>query len=122
MSRFPRCPVVVAVIVGGIFLGLPAPAAAESAAPSQPPVTVSVPPLAGEDTEVSFALKSAKPAANFEPSVGAKLPKALTAHALPRPLIYQMPILKRYTYVKLKKQIVLVNPMTREVVDVFPES
>src|SRR5262245_2842473 len=40
-----------------------------------------------EDTEVSFALKNAKGAQSFEPSVGTKLPKGVGLHPLPQPLI-----------------------------------
>ena len=75
-----------------------------------------------EDTEVSFAIKPAKGAESFEPSVGAKVPNALKLHPLPRPLIYQMQPLKRYTYIKFKHPVLIVNPMTREIVDMFPES
>jgi Protein of unknown function (DUF1236) len=78
--------------------------------------------LASEDTEVSFALKSAKGAVNFQPSVGAKIPKGLKLNPLPRPLVYQMPLLQRYTYLKFKNQVLIVNPMQRKIVDMFPES
>jgi len=75
-----------------------------------------------EDTEVCFALKPAKGAESFEPSVGAKVPNALKLHPLPPPLIYQMQPLKRYAYIKFKHQVLIVNPMTRKIVDMFPES
>lgn len=75
-----------------------------------------------QDTEVSFALKSAKKTKTFDPSVGANVPAALRLHPLPRPLVYQMPALKRYTYVKFKHQVLIVNPMTRTIVDMFSES
>jgi hypothetical protein len=78
--------------------------------------------LSSEDTEVSFALKAAKSAQNFEPSLGAKIPNALKLHPLPRPLIYRIEPLKHYIYVKFKHQILIVNPMTRKIVDMFQES
>lgn len=78
--------------------------------------------VSSKDTEVSFKLKGAKSAENFEPSVGAKVPNALKLHPLPRPLIYQMQPLKRYTYLKFKKQVLIVNPMTRKIADMFPKS
>jgi hypothetical protein len=74
-----------------------------------------------EDTEISFALKEAKTATNFQPSVGAKVPGALKLHPLPRPLVYEIQPLERYTYVKFRHQVLVVNPMTREIVDMFPE-
>jgi hypothetical protein len=30
--------------------------------------------------------------------------------------------LKRYTYIKFKHQVLIVNPMTRKIVDMFSES
>ena len=75
-----------------------------------------------KDTEVTFQLKTTKSAKDFEPSVGATLPKGLKAHPLPRPLIYQLPALKRYTYLKVKHQVLIVNPMTHKIVDMFPEA
>jgi Protein of unknown function (DUF1236) len=100
------------------------------------PARPSVPPLQLSDmqraqiraalkqkhSEVSFALKKTKSAASFEPAVGAKLPKGVQSHPLPRPLIYQVPILKEYTYVKFRDQILIVNPLTKKVADLFPQS
>ena len=77
--------------------------------------------LRGEDTEVTFGMKSTKPTESFNPTVGAKIPTALKPHTLPSPLISQMPELQRYTYLKFKYQVLIVNPMTGEIVDVFPE-
>jgi len=96
----------------------------------------SVPPLAlsqaqrekigaavrAEDTEVSFALKNAKGAQTFQPSVGTKLPKGLGLHPLPQPLVAEIKPLEHYTYVKFKDQVLIVNPMTRVIVDMFPQS
>jgi hypothetical protein len=77
--------------------------------------------LNGENTEVDFALKKAKSAKNFEPAIGKKVPKGLKAHALPRPLIYKMPKLKHYSYLKFKHQVLIVNPMSHTIIDMFPE-
>jgi Protein of unknown function (DUF1236) len=76
--------------------------------------------LKQEQTDVSFNEKETKSAASFEPAVGAKLPKGLVAHALPRPLIYEVPILREYTYVKFRDQILIVNPLSTEIVEIFP--
>jgi len=78
--------------------------------------------LSGKNTEVSFQLKTTKPAESFEPAIGAKIPPGLKAHALPPPLIYEMPVLKRYTYLKFKGQVLIVNPMSDQVADMFPET
>ena len=77
--------------------------------------------LSGVNTEVEFQQKSTKPAQSFAPAVGAKIPKGLHPHALPTPLTRQVPALKRYTYLKFKQQVLIVNPMSRKIVDMFPE-
>jgi hypothetical protein len=57
----------------------------------------------------------------FHPATGAAVPsqKKLPLHPLPRPLIYQIPVLKQYYYAKLPKNVLIVDPMTRKVVDVI---
>ena len=78
--------------------------------------------LSSQNTEVTFQLKTTKPAQGFDPMVGAKVPTALKAHSLPPPLIYEIPALKRYTYLKLKGRVLIVNPMTGTIVDMFSET
>jgi hypothetical protein len=78
--------------------------------------------LSTKNTEVTFQLKATKPAQNFDPAVGAKIPTGLKAHSLPPPLIYEMPVLKHYTYLKFKGQVLIVNPMTGKIVDMFSET
>jgi len=51
--------------------------------------------LATHNTQVTFALKTTQSARGFNPAVGEKLPPSLKTYALPPPLIYQMPKLKR---------------------------
>ena len=78
--------------------------------------------LSTKNTEVTFQLKTTKPAQSFNPAVGAKLPTGLKANSLPPPLIYEMPVLKRYTYLKFKERVLIVNPMTGKIVDMFSET
>jgi len=141
MRRLPSFPVVLA-LAGLCAVGIQGDAAGQTrgAVPQSipPPVSQnpSVPPLqlsqtqrdkirravSSEDTEVSFALKSAKAAQKFDPSIGAKLPSGVGLHPLPQPLARQMPLLKRYTYVKFKHQVLIINPLTRKIVEMFPET
>ncbi len=72
--------------------------------------------------EVDFALKSNKPAKGFAPSVGATIPKGLHPHSLPPPLIYEMPVLRDYTYLKFKGQVLIIDAMSRKIVDMFAEA
>jgi hypothetical protein len=78
--------------------------------------------LNGENTEVQFSLKSNKPAKDFAPSVGAKIPAGLHPHTLPPPLLSEMPLLKRYTYLKFKQQVLIIDPTSRKIVDMFAEA
>jgi len=78
--------------------------------------------LRSENTEVTFGTKTTKPTQSFNPTVGAKVPASLKPHTLPPPVLSQMPELKRYTYLKFKNQVLIVNPMTRKIVDIFPEA
>jgi hypothetical protein len=78
--------------------------------------------LSGVNSEVDFQLKSNKPAEGFAPSVGAKIPSGLHPHTLPPPLLDAMPLLKRYTYLKFKQQVLIIDPMSRKIVDMFPEA
>jgi len=78
--------------------------------------------LRTKNTEVTFQLKTTKPAQSFDPALGAKIPTGLKAHSLPPPLIYEMPALKQYTYLKFKGQVLIVNPMTGKIADMFSET
>ena len=78
--------------------------------------------LSGVNSEVEFQQKSTKSAQSFAPAVGAKIPKGLHPHALPTPLTQEVPALKRYTYLKFKQQVLIVNPMSRKIADMFPET
>jgi len=56
----------------------------------------------------------------FEAKVGAKVPTALKLDAMPAPLINQEPVLKHYDFVKLDKDLLVVDPMDSTVVAVIP--
>jgi hypothetical protein len=74
-----------------------------------------------EHTDVNIEELKKKSAASFEPALGAKLPKGVQAHALPQPLVSQVPILREYTYIKFGDQILIMNPVTNEIVDMFAQ-
>ena len=111
---------------GAVIQSVPPPVAQN---PSPPPLQLSDQQkakikqvLQGKNTEVTFSLKTTKPAQSFNPTIGAKIPSGLKAHALPPPLIDEMPALKQYTYLKFKGQVLIINPMTGKIVDMFPEA
>ena len=136
-----RTPFLPIALAASLALALPATASAgpdSAASPPRSPLNEvpSLPPLklsdaqrdqirqalAGEHTEVTFQLKSTKSKKDFEPSIGAKVPNGIHLNALPSPLINRIPVLKQYTYLKLKHQVLIVNGLTREIVDQFPEA
>jgi hypothetical protein len=57
---------------------------------------------------------------NFQVRVGEKVPTALKLDAMPAPLINQQPVLKQYDFVKLEKDLLVVDPMDSTVVAVIP--
>lgn len=74
------------------------------------------------DTETTFQLKATKPLKNFAPKVGEKIPPHLPAHAFPATLQSDVPTLANYKYVRVKGKVLIVNPMTKKVVDMFSET
>jgi hypothetical protein len=78
--------------------------------------------LLTKHTEVEFKLKTTKPAKDFSPKIGAKLPKGVKPDGLPSELTQQIPELADYGYSKMKDQILLVNAMTGKIVDIIPET
>ncbi len=78
--------------------------------------------LLNEHNEIEFQLKSTKSKKNFNPTVGAKLPSGLHPHGFPQPILHELPQLRDFSYVKMKDQVVIVDAMTRKIVDVFSET
>lgn len=78
--------------------------------------------VARENTEVEFNLKATKAAKNFIPAVGDKLPKGVKGHSLPPTVLRQLPQLSDYKYVKMKGEVLIVNAMTKMIVDLVPET
>jgi hypothetical protein len=76
----------------------------------------------GQNTEVEFHLKTTKGAKDFTPQVGAKLPKGVKGHSLPPPVLAKLPQLRDYKYVTMKDQVLVVDAMTKKIVDLFPET
>jgi hypothetical protein len=75
-----------------------------------------------EHNDIQFRLTTTKPAKDFTPAVGAKLPKGVKAQSLPTSVLSQMPELRDYMYVKMKDQVLIVDGMTNKIVAMFPET
>ena len=78
--------------------------------------------LVTRHTEVEFRLKTTKPAKDFNPTIGAKLPTGVKPDGLPSDLTQQIPQLADYGYAKMKGQILLVNEMTNKIAAMIPEA
>lgn len=55
----------------------------------------------------------------FEAKAGEKIPTKLKLDAMPAPLINQEPVLKQYNFVKLDKDLLVVDPMDGTIVAVI---
>ena len=76
----------------------------------------------GQNTEVEFRLKTTKGAKDFTPKVGVKLPKGVKGHSIPPTVLAKLPQLRNYKYVAMKDQVLIVNAMTKTIVDLFLET
>jgi hypothetical protein len=57
---------------------------------------------------------------DFQPQVGATLPKPLKVDVMPLDLIRKQPALKDYGYAKTEKNILVLDPMSKKIVAVLP--
>jgi len=115
-----------------VSLLLAVPAAAQNTAPTIQPHELTAqaqkkPPLRLNDQQrlaIQEALVTAHSAQKapdkFEPKVGAQIPTALKLDAMPAPLINREPALKQYDFVKLEKELLVVDPMNSTIVAVIP--
>lgn len=62
--------------------------------------------------------------AGFQPEVGKEVPSKINVHAFPRPLVYNLPPLKQYMYANLDRNALIIDPMSKQVVEViaYPET
>jgi hypothetical protein len=56
----------------------------------------------------------------FEAKIGVKVPTKLKLDAMPAPLINREPTLKQYDFVKLERELLVVDPMDSTIVAVIP--
>ena len=63
--------------------------------------------------------KPATMAANFQPSIGAKVPASIALYALPNSAVASAPEANKLKYTMAQNQVVLVDPNTLEVVDII---
>ena len=57
--------------------------------------------------------------ANFQASIGAKVPPSIELHALPPEAVANAQAASSYRYAMVNNQVVLVDPLTMQVVDII---
>ena len=62
---------------------------------------------------------SAAPALNLRLAVGSELPASIELHPLPADALAEIPAIKPYRYTVVQKQVVLVEPRSRKVVEII---
>ena len=74
--------------------------------------------------QIKLGKKATPEEKDFKPAVGAKVPSGIANKddALPQELVREIPVLKEYTYLLYNDQIMIVNPISKKVVDLFPAS
>jgi hypothetical protein len=77
-----------------------------------------------KNDQTTLSKKATQAEKDFKPAVGAKVPSgfAKKSDALPQDLVRQLPVLKEYSYLVYNNQIMIVDPMSKKVVDLFPAS
>jgi hypothetical protein len=99
--------------------GVPAPS-------RKPPLQLSEDERAATREAISLEHSYQRTPDKFTPQIGASVTSAVKLMPLPRPLVYDVPVLQQYAYAKLDRNVVLVDPMSMQVVDViarkFPAS
>jgi hypothetical protein len=92
--------------------------------------TVQKPPLQLSDAQKQQILAAVgdkntldKMPEGFTPQAGAKVPaqEKLPLHPLPPELVQKLPDLKEYEYAKLEHSVLIVDPLSAQVVDVIPQ-
>jgi hypothetical protein len=73
-------------------------------------------------SDVEFQLAETKSPKNFEAKVGATLPQGLVPDGFPDSVIGQLPQLRDYAYLKLKDQVLIVDAISRKIIDMFSET
>ena len=61
------------------------------------------------------------PPAELQISVGAEIPSSVELSAFPDAVYVEVPVLKRYKYVYVNNQLVLVDPETSQIVEIIQE-
>ena len=59
------------------------------------------------------------PTATVDVRLGARVPQAVELHEIPAPVVTEIPSVRRYRYMVVNNEVVLVDPATSEVVEII---
>jgi hypothetical protein len=76
--------------------------------------------VADDKTDITFKDDATKEDKDFTPSLGATIPAKLPMQVIPSSLAKELPMLGNFGYIKMKGQVLIVNPRSKKIVDVFP--
>jgi hypothetical protein len=76
--------------------------------------------IADDKTDISFKDDATKGEKDFIPKVGATLPAKLPMQPMPPSVAAAVRPVSNFSYVKLKGQVLIIDPISKKVVDMFP--
>ena len=76
--------------------------------------------VADDKTDITFKDDATKANKDFTPSLGGTIPAQFPMQVMPPSLAKDLPILGNFGYIKMKGQVLIVNPISKKIVDVFP--
>jgi hypothetical protein len=78
--------------------------------------------LATEKSNEMFNEPTTKGLKDFKPAIGEAVPAQLHLQAMPTTLVQKVPAVGNYAYMKVKDQVLIINPMTKKIVDMFSQT
>jgi hypothetical protein len=86
----------------------------------RPQLGVSDQQRAAIEGAVEFQNTEQKTPPNFEAKVGDVIPSTMTIDVMPESLIRREPSLKQYGYAKISKDVLVIDPLKKTIIAVFP--
>jgi hypothetical protein len=76
--------------------------------------------VADDKTDITFKDNDTKDFKDFSPKLGETVPAKLPMQVMPPDLAASLPLVANYSYMKMKGQVLIVDPVTKKIVDLFP--
>lgn len=78
--------------------------------------------LADKKSNEMFNEPTTKGLKDYTPAIGGTVPAQLHMQAMPTTLVQKVPVVGNYAYMKVKDQVLIINPMTEKIVDMFSQA